>query len=509
MANATINIPKSHLIMGLSLPLAVLLGYFLAEPLELGSMAVVLAVLAVLCVPLLMRWYHPLLVLSWNSMVTPVVLPGRTTLWMVVAAVGLMIAVLGRAINRDVRFIHVPPVAYSLLSLAAVVVATALLRGNVGIRSLGSSQYGGGKYVELLMGIAAYFALTSRRIPPHRANLYAGLFFLSGIAYAAANLMVLASSKFSFLLNIFPIGQSQLSSYGSPTSGMLRLSSMVVGATAFYSYMLARFGIRGLMDMGRPWRLTIFVLVLPVGLLGGFRGYVGLFALTFAVLFLLEGLHRTRYLAIGLVVLVIGSLVVLPQGDRLPLVAQRALSFLPGRFDSFAVDSAQATIGWRVEMWKLVLPDVPKYLFRGKGYVLDPTDLYLAGEAEHRFSSEYAAGTIVAGDYHNGPLSVLIPFGIYGMIAFIWFLIAGTRTLYRNYKFGNPAYRTINGLLLASFIVREFWFFTFFGGLAGDIWVLGGFVGFGVALNGTDAAEPALAKQTEVAMEPNTQYIRA
>ena len=37
MANA-INIPKTHLIMGLSLPLAVLLGYFVAEPLELGSL---------------------------------------------------------------------------------------------------------------------------------------------------------------------------------------------------------------------------------------------------------------------------------------------------------------------------------------------------------------------------------------------------------------------------------------------------------------------------------------
>ena len=49
MANA-INIPKTHLILGLSLPLAVLLGYFLAEPVELGSMAVVAIVLAVLSI---------------------------------------------------------------------------------------------------------------------------------------------------------------------------------------------------------------------------------------------------------------------------------------------------------------------------------------------------------------------------------------------------------------------------------------------------------------------------
>jgi len=35
MANA-INILKTHLFMGLSVPLAVLLGYFVAEPMELG-----------------------------------------------------------------------------------------------------------------------------------------------------------------------------------------------------------------------------------------------------------------------------------------------------------------------------------------------------------------------------------------------------------------------------------------------------------------------------------------
>jgi hypothetical protein len=30
-----------------------------------------------------------------------------------------------------------------------------------------------------------------------------------------------------------------------------------------------------------------------------------------------------------------------------------------------------------------------------------------------------------AGDYHNGPLSILIPFGLFGMIAFLWLLGAG------------------------------------------------------------------------------------
>jgi hypothetical protein len=512
MANATINIPKTHLIMGLSLPLAVLLGYFLSEPLELGSMAVVLAVLAVLTVPLLMRWYHPLLVLAWNSAINPIILPGRAGLWMVMAAIGLCFAVLSRAVNAKAQFISVPPVTHSLLALAGVVLATAFTTGGIGIASLGGSRYGGGKYVSLLMGIAGYFALSSRRVPLQRAGLYVAAFFLSGLACLAVNLTLMVEPQLTFLRFIFAdafaIDQMAAMGKGGASFGTIRVGGFGMVAAAVYGFLLARYGIRGLLDVSKPWRVAFFAAICSLGLLGGYRGFVGLCALTVIALFCLEGLHRTRYLPILLGSLLVGALIVLPQADRLPPVAQRALSFLPGKFDPLTVESAQATIAWRVEMWKQVLPDVPKYLFHGKGYVLDPTDLYLAGETERRFASESLAGTIVAGDYHNGPLSVLIPFGIYGMLAFVWFLGAGIRTLYRYYKFGDPSLRNVNALLLCSFAVRAIYFFIFFGSIHSDLPIFAGIIGLAVSLNGAEAAVEARAEQPEVAVGLNTEYIR-
>src|SRR5690242_17945953 len=103
MAN-TINIPKTHVIMGLSLPLAILIGYFLAEPMELGSVAVVVVVLSVLCVPLMLRWYYPMLVFCWNAALCPVFLPGHPPLWTLLAFGGLLIAVLSRAVNANAKF---------------------------------------------------------------------------------------------------------------------------------------------------------------------------------------------------------------------------------------------------------------------------------------------------------------------------------------------------------------------------------------------------------------------
>src|SRR6478672_7748920 len=107
MANTTFNIPRAHLTMALCLPLAVLLGYVLAEPFESGSVAVVVFVLVVLAVPIVLKWHHPLLVLSWNALVNPVFFPNRVTLWMPVAGVSMIVAILNRATNPDKRFISV------------------------------------------------------------------------------------------------------------------------------------------------------------------------------------------------------------------------------------------------------------------------------------------------------------------------------------------------------------------------------------------------------------------
>lgn len=118
------------------------------------------------------------------------------------------------------------------------------------------------------------------------------------------------------------------------------------------------------------------------------------------------------------------------------------------------------------------------------------------------------SSVILVGNYHNGPLSVLMPFGIYGAIAFGWFLIAGLRLLHRNWKFGNPALQKVNALLLAAFAARVFFFLFFFGAMQSDIAIFAGLLGLSVALNGAGAS-PAPAEQPAAGVELNTEYIKA
>jgi hypothetical protein len=98
----------------------------------------------------------------------------------------------------------------------------------------------------------------------------------------------------------------------------------------------------------------------------------------------------------------------------------------------------------------------------------------------HVNNNETAA---IAGDYHNGLLSIVIPFGLYGVAAFFWLLIAGARFLYRMYQDSAPGLRQINAFLFALFLARILFFVFIFGSLASDLFNFLGILGFSVALN--------------------------
>ena len=488
MAN-TFAVSRNHLIFGLCLPLAVLLGYLLAEPLESGSLAVMVMMVSVLFVPLMIRWHHLLLILSWNATVNPFFFPGRPALWMVLAFFSLFFGVLGRSVSIQHRFVQVPAVTRSLLCLLGVIVATALIRGGVGLRMLGTSSIGGKGYFFLLSAIVGYFALTSQPIPRHRAGLFVALFFLAGVTAAISNLIYVLPTGFYFLYELFPpsLAMDQAMAEGLAGENLVRITGLVSTSQALYGFLLSRYGIRGVFDFTRPWRTVFFLGAVMISLFGGYRSSLVLFCLTFVVLFFVEGLWRTRFVfVIACVALVVGG-VFATYVDRMPLSVQRTLSFLPLKVDPQMKQAAESTTHWRLDLWQEVLPQVPKYLFLGKGFALNPDDLFLIQESARRGYVKTFEMAAMAGDYHNGPLSVLIPFGLPGAAAFLWFLGAGIRTLFRNHRHGDPALRQVNAFLLALFVTRVIFFFGLYGALSTELFYFTGLVGLSVALNGGEA----------------------
>lgn len=484
----TRTVTRAQLIYGLCLPLAVLLGYLLAEPFESSKMGVVVLFLSVLITPLLMRWHHPLLVFSWNSVLAFSFLPGRPPVWLFVTAVGFVFVLLNRCVNPDARMLIGGSVPKALLCIALVVAVTALATGGVGIRVMGSATFGGKRYIMLIASIMGYFVLTGSRVPPSRAMIYTGLFFLSGLSSILSSVASLGEGKLDLLYyfltrDYVPVNGSSGAEYDS--SGMMRVMGITNACSAVCLFMLARFGVSRILDLANPWRLGLIVLFLGAGLCGGSRSFVGVLGLIFAIGFFLEGLYRSRSMLTLLFVGLLGGMCLLSFTTRLPLSVQRSLSFLPIEISPAAKQDAQGSVEWRLEMWKTLIPEIPSHLILGKGYAIQPGDLYMANmNAAQGFGLGTADVSAFAGDYHNGPLSVLIPFGIWGALAFGWFLFAAGRELYLNCVYGDPELKTINQALFACFLGRAVFFLFFVGGLDGDLPYMIGLIGLGVSLNG-------------------------
>jgi hypothetical protein len=484
---------RSLLVYGLCLPLAVFLGYLLATPLDWTNLIILVLLSALLTAPILLRWHHFLLIATWNMTAMLFFVPGKPQVWMGLAGVSLIISILQYAVNRKLKFLSVPSVAWPLLLLTVVVLITAQLTGGLAVRILGGNAMGGKRYFIIFAAVVGYFALISRRIPPKRAGLYVTLFFLGAGTMAIANLPGVIHPSLNFLFMFFPVESLDpilnANSVIQETSYIGRITSLPSLGIGVFCAMLAYYGIRGVLDPGKPWRLVVFCFFLVVSLTGGFRSVVIQLLMAFTALFFLERLHHTRLLVVMMLSLVVGGGLLVLFAPRLPYAFQRSLAILPIPIDPLVRMDAESSTGWRLQMWREVLPEIPRYLLVGKGYVFTAADqMYALGNLE---------STELVGDYHNGPLSVILPFGIFGAIAFIWLMIAGLRVVYLNYQFGDPALDKINRFLLAWFAIRVFFFFTVFGSLHSDLPIFLGVLGLSISLNG-GVARPAVVPEPKV-----------
>lgn len=471
-------------------------------------MMVVGCTFLLLLTPFFLTGHHTVLILSWNAFVNAFFLPGKPYMWMVMTAVSLFFIVLTKTLNRNkMKLIFVPSVAWTLVLLAVVTYITAQLTGGIGLRAMGSEVFGGKRYIFQWAAIAGFFAISTIPIDPSKRQFLAAGFYLSGITAAVSNMAYMLGEQFYFLFLLFPVewAITQVASETMLGVGFSRIGGLSPASLAVMSFFLVRFGIRGTFDLRKPWRAIIFTVAMAAGLFSGFRVTLVVAVLLVAVQFIVEGLHKTKYLLIGAGATALIAITVLPFADRLPTSVQRCLTILPIKLDAAAVENARSSTDWRLEMWRAVLPDVPTYFWVGKGYALDPKDLYFAqSHISRRIDAGYES-SMVAGDYHNGPLTLIIPFGIWGVLAFAAFIVAALRVLWRNMKYGDPDIANINRFNFAAFVVYLIFFLVIFGAFYIDLARFVGIVALSIALNhgvASPATAPVIASEPEP--EPET-----
>lgn len=473
------------IVYAIIIPVAILLGYLLTNPLDYGTIGFVIILLGLLASPILIKWHYPIMVFSLALPANAFFLMGNPPVWQIVVILSLGIAIVERAINSEKRFLQAPAMTWALVYTVFMAVITMQLTGGFHLHTVDGGTGGGRKYINLYLGVATFFALVSRGIPIEKRGLYIKLFFLSGALAFIGDICVFLPGPFRYINLLFPTSGYMLAGiYGG---GVLRLSSLANTATAIMLYMLARYGLRGILAARHPIRCTLFAILFVLAQLGGFRSALFANVVTVFFIFFLEGLHRTRLLAVAIAVTFIAGTAVVPFARDLPESIQRSLSFLPLDINPAVRADADGSTDWRLAIWKAILPKVPEYLLLGKGYSLSVIDYQEMG-TDNPFTRSAQAdasleGLAISNDFHSGPLTAIICFGVWGCLSILFIMGAGVFILYRNYKYGDPALLSVNALLLAMHLEHIIHFFLIWGAYDYDVGAFAKYVGFSVALN--------------------------
>jgi hypothetical protein len=462
--------------------LAIVLGVMMTDPLTYSSLGFVAVLCAVMCIPILMRWHHPLMIVFWNTPIYAFFVKGDPKFCLVVIVISLVISIVDQTLNQR-RFIKAPEIAYPLLFLIGVIAITAKMTGGIGLHAFGSDVQGGKKYVFLVAGILGYFAMVARRIPPEKARMYVSLYCFGGALGFIGDFASIAPGFMHPIFWFIP----PYSVNDSFDVGTTRLVGTSWAAVAFITGLIALYGMRGIFMTSKLWRPVLFFIALCLVFLGGFRSALIMVGMIVTIQFFLEGMHRTRLMPFFIICVLAGLGGTMVLASKLPFTAQRTLAFLPESMIHLSTDArlaAQSSTDWRLQMWQALLPQIPQHLLVGKGYAISSADALAMG-TDTAFKSADAAdqGLAISSDFHSGPLSVVIPFGIWGCLAFLWFTYVSVRVVYRNYRYGPPEMRTINAFIFNFYVVSMVSFYFIAGGLADGMIGFCGLLGLSICIN--------------------------
>ncbi len=473
------------------IPLAIFVGYLLTNPLDYGSLGFLGFVLMVMFSPPLIKFHYEIMLFALGSPIVLFFIVMRPPMGQAMVLVSLTIAIVERTLSRRRRFVNVPSMTWPMFFILAVVILTMELTGGMGFHSFGSSGGGGRKYIVLFVSILTYFAITSRPFPPENRNFYIALYFLAGLPSFIGDIGPYLPSPLNYVNLLIPpsLDASAIHVLGDVQTTISRFGAVSTTMGVLTSFMLVKWGLRGIFMGNRLWRTVAFIACALLSLVGGYRSTAVGLLLIIGVMFFMEGLHRTRLLGVFLFGFIFMGALLVPLSNKLPMNVQRSLTFLPLNWSAEAIIQAEGSSEWRLRIWRDLWPKVPQYLLLGKGYAMSAEDYQSIGEGV--FAGGYAAAMdasqealAISADYHNGPLSALIPFGIWGAIGFLWMMFAGLRVLYRNHKYSEPELRTVNAFFMGTYIVQILTFFFIFGAFQDDVGKFARVIGISIALNG-------------------------
>lgn len=279
-----------------------------------------------------------------------------------------------------------------------LVILIVIVRG-AGFRFMGSNSWGGTSYIYQFAAVFMFFALSGFRVTNKTIRWVIWGRLLAG----AIGSFVLWKMGSRFSLSVDDVDQSRLS-YLRP----FVLTLLPVAIAVRY---------------GKALWINVFLVVFCLGLIGltGFRSFLVAAVLTVIGYGFFRARNKVAYIG-GMILL--GLLcwgAILAVSSKLPLGLQRAVSFIPFvQVDADVLEDASQSIEWRFEIWQYCIEQSHKYLLIGRGLTIEVIDI-LATTSMKDIGSASTWFRYGMHSYHSGPFTLLIDFGIPGLIIHLLF----------------------------------------------------------------------------------------
>ena len=288
-----------------------------------------------------------------------------------------------------------------------------------GMRFLGSEVWGGHNYVNVYVGLAAFFVVQSIPMQP---KVWAKLPYVV-LAVTTFDLMiaVITTISPSLIFKIYPY-YSAVSVAGIEEALTGESLTGRVGSFGNFGFILILLVLASipLWQILNPKNLHRFICII-IGsvavLYSGFRSVV----LNTVIAFLAAGIRDLKYAVVLLLPFLAFGLFALSfinsEVFQLPKQVQRSLAFLPGKWDADMAKDAAASNDFRRRVWTLWAREyfpVHPWLGRGFGF----KSAWAKPSAYNPKAIDYRA-TVEVQNIHNGLFATLDTFGIVGSIFFV------------------------------------------------------------------------------------------
>ncbi|HMP76422.1 MAG TPA: hypothetical protein PKE12_09015 [Kiritimatiellia bacterium] len=317
---------------------------------------------------------------------------------------------------------------FFLLLFLAVIFMTAYVRG-FGLRAMGGDTWGGMAYVKIL--VTGGFLFLTRAMVLSERQFKKALFMMLGFATlpALAQIVFLASGGKIYHQYMFIeayVGTLLVALDATLGGGPVRYH--MLAGIANTVFMVGMILLAGRNFLSKAMIAFIILVTFVLTGMSGFRGQILylLFMLVMIGTMLGGRFNFRRLVAVGALAL----LALLPLyliSSSLPAAMQRAISWLPGidiRFDVRA--EAMISTMSRMRIWEMAWMEVPRYLWIGKGFAVNPGDLMTMAAR-----SDWALNAFLSHNYHSGPLSLLLDTGVFGVLAGVLFMVFSTIEMIR------------------------------------------------------------------------------